>query len=617
MHKSPGQRERALSGAEGHPPRQAPTYLTSVQEARTFANRWTRVTGVTRGDKVGSHNRNHTGDRTRWRLRAALLLVFVLVAGACSGGGSGSDSSDDGGSSDEDAGPPQSGGKVVFGVEAETTDGWCLPEAQLAISGIQVARSIYDTLTVPNDEGQFEPFLAESVEPNDDYTEWTIELREGIKFHDGTDLTAEIVKNNIDAYRGQYPARNSLLFVFVLQDIDTVTTDGPLTVKVTTTRPWVSFPSFLYSSGRMGMVAQSQLDSPDACGRDMVGTGPFKLVDWRVNSSMQLERNEDYWRTDDEGNQLPYLDELEFQPTPEATQLQNGLEAGSVDMFHVSSITNSLIIKDLRDQVDGGSINMVESDDFAEVGFLMLNVTKPPFDNPIARQAAAAAVDREEANRILNDDIPPIANGPFAPGAPGYLEDTGYGEYDADKAKELVAQYEEETGQPLEFQISAVQDTALLQAVDLAKQYYEDAGMTVRVTTLEQSALITAAIEKNYQALTFRNYPGGDADNLYVWWYGAGNPVNFMGFDDPEVNDLLDQGRTTADPDERTQIYEDLNTELNKEKYQLWTTWAIWAYPSAADVHGVVGARPTDTDGSSDYTGLATGIDPALIWREQ
>ena len=564
---------------------------------------------------MGRHHRSQSGSRSRWTIRAALLLVFALVAGACAGGGSDSDEGS-GGSTDEDAGPPQPGGKVVFGLEAETTDGWCLAEGQLAISGIQVARSIYDTLTTINSEGEAEPFLAESVEPSDDFTEWTITLREGITFHDGTPLDATVVKNNLDAYRGQYEGRNSLLFLFVLQDITSVDVVDDLTVSVKMGRPWVSFDSFLFSSGRMGMMAQSQLDS-DACGRELVGTGPFKLVDWRVNSSMQLEKNPDYWRTDAEGNQLPYLDELEFQPTPEAQQLQNGLDAGSVDAFHVSSNTNSLIIEDLREQADGGNINLTESDDFAEAGLTMLNTTKPPFDNILAREAAAAAVDRANVNEITNNGIPPLANGPFAEGALGYLEDSGYEGYDPELAKEKVAAYEAETGQPLEFTISAVQDSSLLQQVELAKEDYEEAGMTVNVTTLEQSALITTAIEKNYQAITWRNYPGADPDVLYVWWYGAANPVNFMGFDDPEVNDLLDRGRITPDPDERQQIYEDLNKELNKEKYQLWASWTIWAIPTASDVHGVVGARPPGTDGDDDYTGLALGIDPAFLWREQ
>lgn len=558
---------------------------------------------------------NHSARNARWSIRAALLLVFALIAAACGGGGSGGSES---GGGDEDAGDPQRGGKVVYGLEAETTGGWCLQEGQLAIAGIQVARSIYDTLTVPNDKGEFEPFLAKAVTPNDDFTEWTIELREGVKFHDGTDLTAEVVKNNLDAYRGQYEGRNSLLFVFVLQDIQDVTVADPLTVKVSMKRPWVSFDAHLYSSGRMGMTAQAQLDDTTSCDRNLIGTGPFELVDWRVNSSMKLKRNESYWRKDANGEQLPYLDELEYQPVAEAVQLQNGLESGSVDAFHTSSNTNSRIISDMRDQAESGSVNLFESDKFAEVGFLMLNVTKAPFDNPIAREALSIAADREEVNTRLNDGLPKTANGPFAEGALGYLEDTGYGSYDPDKAKELVAQYKEETGKDLEFQISATQDTALLQLVELVKEYYTDAGMKVSVTTVEQSTLITTAIEKNYQAITWRNYPGLDPDNLYVWWYGAGNPVNFMGFDDPEVNELLDQGRETGDPAERKQIYEDLNRELNKEKYQIWTSWTIWAVPTATDVHGVTGARPADApDDSTDYPGLATGVDPALLWREQ
>ncbi len=79
---------------------------------------------------------------------------------------------------------------MTFALDAETTGGWCLPEAQLAIAGIQVARSIYDYLTVPDDKGGYVPFLADTVTPADNFTKWTIHLRSGIKFQDGTDLDA-------------------------------------------------------------------------------------------------------------------------------------------------------------------------------------------------------------------------------------------------------------------------------------------------------------------------------------------------------------------------------------------------------------------------------------------
>ena len=88
----------------------------------------------------------------------------------------------------------------TFGLEAETTN-YCLSRAQLAISGIQVVAAVYDTLTVPNAKGEAVPYLAKSVEPNADFTEWTITLRDGVTFHDGKPLDADAVKLNLDSPR--------------------------------------------------------------------------------------------------------------------------------------------------------------------------------------------------------------------------------------------------------------------------------------------------------------------------------------------------------------------------------------------------------------------------------
>ncbi|MBN2622626.1 MAG: ABC transporter substrate-binding protein, partial [Acidimicrobiales bacterium] len=97
-------------------------------------------------------------------------MALAMAAAACGGGDDDGGGGGGGATGDEDAGPPTPGGKVVYGLEAETIDGWCLPESQLAISGIMESEAIYDTLTRPNAEGEVEPFLAESVEPNEDST---------------------------------------------------------------------------------------------------------------------------------------------------------------------------------------------------------------------------------------------------------------------------------------------------------------------------------------------------------------------------------------------------------------------------------------------------------------
>ncbi len=111
---------------------------------------------------------------------------------------------------------------------------------------------------------------------------WTIKLRPGIKFSDGSALDAQTVKDNLDAYRGMLPVRNPLLFTFVFSDISAVTVVNPLTVAVTTKVPWTAFPWFLWRSGRMGIMGEAQVKDPKNCNTNLIGTGPFEKVSWVV-----------------------------------------------------------------------------------------------------------------------------------------------------------------------------------------------------------------------------------------------------------------------------------------------------------------------------------------------
>jgi peptide/nickel transport system substrate-binding protein len=527
-----------------------------------------------------------------------------MLAAACGGG----DDDGGGGTGGEDAGPVTPGGNVVYGLEAETLDGWCLPEAQLAIGGIMVAQSIYDTLTRPNAEGEIEPWLAESVEPNDDATEWTITLRDGVTFHDGSELTAEVVKNNLDAYRGAYEGRNPLLYVFVFEPIESVEVVDPLTVQVNLKQPWVSFDAALHGSGRVGMLAQAQLDDQSACGRDLIGTGPFTMVDWVPNQRFVAEKNPDYWATDAEGNELPYLDGIEFRPIVEIAQRQNALLSGEINAMHTS---DPKTVDELRGMVDTGEINAYESDEFGEVSYVMFNSSQPPFDNIKARQALAYASDFEEFNAILGAGILEQATGPFAPGNIGHLEDTGMPTFDLDEATRLVEEYEEETGERLRFTYTTTNVQATTDQAQLLKQQAEAAGMSVEIVTVDQSTQIDLAIQGDFQALGWRNHPGGDPDGQYNWWK-SGSPVNFGRIDDPEIDRLLDEGRTTAEG--RDEIYEELNERFADQLWNMWIYNTPWMVASATDVHGVPGEGPDSEEG---FPGLAAGHPVTYMWVEQ
>ncbi len=549
-----------------------------------------------------------TATRGQWIRRAAAVLALAMIAAACGGGDDDSGGGGGGGTTDEDAGTPTPGGQVVYGLEAETLDGWCLPEAQLAIGGIMVAQSIYDTLTRPNAEGEMEPWLAESVEPNEDSTVWTITLREGVKFHDGSDLTAEVVKNNIDAYRGVYPTRTALLTVFVFEPIESVEVVDPLTVQVNLKQPWVSFDATLHGSGRYGMIAQAQLDDTSTCAENLIGTGPFTFVDWVPNQKFTAEKNPDYWATDAAGNQLPYLDSIEFRPIVEVAQRRNALESGEINAMHTSDAD---VVSELRGLAESGEVNAYESDEFGEVSYIMLNEAKPPFDNIKARRALAYAADFDEVNAILNDGIVTQATGPFAPGNIGNLDDTGFPTFDLDEATRLVEEYEAETGDELSFTYTTTNVQATIDQAQLLKEQAEAAGMSVEIITVDQSTLIDGAIEGDFEAQGWRNHPGGDPDLQYNWWK-TGSPVNFGKFEDPEIDRLLDEGRTTLEG--RDQIYEDLNRRFAEQVHNIWNWYTPWTIAMAPDVHGVPGEGPTSAEG---FPGLAAGHPVTYMWVEQ
>lgn len=558
---------------------------------------------------------------TALRRLIALLFALALVAAACgdddddddAGGGGNDDDTSETTAAPEQEGTPTPGGEIVYGLEAETNGGFCLQEAQLAPPGIQVAKTLYDTLTAPNADGQIEPYLAESVEHNDEYTEWTITPREGVTFHDGTPVDAQIIADNLNAYRGAYPARSPALTVFVFQDVENIVATPENTVLVTLKRPWIAYDWALWGSSRFGIVGRSQLDGDGtACANDLVGTGPFMLESWTVNQELVAVKNPNYWMTDTEGNQLPYLDKITYRPIPEVAQRVNALETGQIQAMHTSDTEQ--ISQRLRPMQEAGDIQLLESNLFGETNYTMLNVSVPPFDNKNARLAVRAAIDTQFLIDVRGGGIGELANGPFTEGVLGYTEDTGWEGYDLDKAKEYAAAYEEETGQPLSFVYTYVtSESGTLTAQEIQTQLAE-AGIDMELRPAgDQATTISMALAGDFQSVGWRNHPGADPDTQYNWWY-EGSPVNFGRIADPEINRLLDEGRSETDPEAREQIYIDLNKRFASEAYNIWSSWTTWAIAYAPNIHGIQG--PTLSAGA-EFPGLGTGHLVQGIWVDQ
>ena len=489
---------------------------------------------------------------------------------------------------------PKSGGDVVWGLEAETSGGWCLPQSQLAVSGIIVANAIYDTLAVVNSKGEYVPYLAKSITPNATFDQWTIELRDGVKFHDGTPLDADAVKLNLDTYRGLNPKLPGRLTPFVFNNVADVTVTGPLTLSVTTKTPWPAFPALLYGGGRYGIMAPAQINDPSTCATNLIGTGPFEKESWRPNEEFVAVRNPDYWQAG-----LPHLDKITFRPVTDSTARVNQFEGGELDVMHTSSIDGLVA---LREDAKAGKAQLYESKSGGEVAYLMLNSSKPPFDDILARQAVAYGRDTAEVNQIRNRGIPVLANGPFSPGSMGSVADSGLPKPNLKKARKLAAEYEAKHGSKISFEYLTNPEPDTLAIAQLVKEQAAKVGIDVSIRTVDQATLISEALAGNFQGMGFRNHAASDPDAQYNWWH-SGSPVNFGRINDPEIDRLLDAGRVETDPAKRTQIYEDLTRRFGEELWNLWSWYTPWAVAAQPGVKGVLGDKLPDGHGKPAFLG--------------
>ncbi|MCB0962608.1 MAG: ABC transporter substrate-binding protein, partial [Acidimicrobiales bacterium] len=514
-----------------------------------------------------------------------------------------------------EAGEPQRGGKIVYGLEAEVGEkGYCLPESELAISGMQVARAIYDTLTVPDEQGDYVPYLAKAIEHDDAYRQWTISLRPDVKFHDGTTLDARVVKNNLDAYRGAYDARSPLLFSFVLADIDSVEVVNELTVRVTTARPWVAFPAVLYASGRLGIMAQAQLDAPlEECATEPIGTGPFSFVSWTRNESFEARRFGDYWQIAPDGEPYPYVNAIEFRPIQNSDARIAALQQGDINVMHTS--TSADMAGSLPQLRDGGLVNLLVSDERTEVAYVMMNVSAAPLDDRDTRLAIAQAIDRDELNRRANDGFPTVADGPFAPGVLGHLDDPGFPAHDPEAAKAHVDAMKA-AGEDTELNLLTSAGPVAVRQAQIEKEMLEAVGFTVTLEIETEADLISRVIAGDYELAGFRNQPGEDPDMNTIWWYGQDNPVNFGRFRDDVIDENLDVARSDPSRDVRRAAYEAINERFAEQVWNVWLWHAPWAVAEASNVHGILGPDlPGDAGAPSGR--LVTGHSLLGLWIDR
>ena len=569
---------------------------------------------------------------THWRWLAALCVTALLVT-ACGGGGdgdSGGDSDDtvaeatsaptqgegdggdeesseagDGGTSgsadapeapvaseegapesttapaapDEEApksgSEPNYGGSLVFGLDAETTAGWNPITTSAATSGHIVLRQLYDPLVIEGADGEPIPFLLESFSANDDYTEWTFTLRPEITFHDGSPVNSAALVRHLEELG------NATLSRLAIEEAEIQSFEAidDLAVKVNLGKTFVDFPlGFTSAGGFLGAPAMYDLGIDSA--RSPIGTGPFMLDEWVEHEVTRLVRNPNYWRTDAEGRQLPYLDAIEFRPFEDDETRFNALRAGDVDAI-----------------VDNGGRRVEEynkdfkaywqGEQYSATTSVLMNTSTPPFDNQEMRRALAQCTDRQTLSAVLWDGQPP-ATGPFSPGTPGYLEDSGFPAYDPDAGRAVI----QRLGAPSFDIITTVTTLDLLQA-ELLVQMWGECGLDVGINQMLQTEAVTTAVFGNFSVFVAVNHSGYSLAMERFWWHSGYSPpppvpaINFGRIADPRIDAALDEVITTDDEERQRELAEEVNRAFAESVYNIWLYHSRWLVATQDYVSGI------------------------------
>ncbi|MDI3298577.1 MAG: ABC transporter substrate-binding protein [Bacillota bacterium] len=469
------------------------------------------------------------------RVGLVTVAVAALLLAGCGGGGSSQNTAGKEKGTGTGASSSQGGGTITIGINADPPN--LDPSGSTALVDRYVQNSIFDKLYDMDASLQVVPVLAASLpEVSADGKVYTIHLRQGIQFSDGTPFNADAVVFNLKRYMSPESARHSeLSFVQDVQKVD------EQTVRIILTKP---FSPLLYTltdrAGMMGSPAAIQKEGANF-GQHPVGTGPFMFESRTKGDQIVLVRNPHYWQKG-----KPKADRLVWKVVTDDNVKVVNLKAGQLDII---------------DTVPAQSVGDLQSNSAFRVdigpglGFqgLYLNVNEPPFNNVYLRRAVDLAIDRAALVKVVFGQTADPGYGPFPAGTPAAAASGAVPSVDLAKVKQLLAQGGHPDGFSFTLKIAA--SPVNQQVAQVLKNMLAQAGITMNIQQEEFGTLLDDSTKHNFQAsaLGWSGRPDPDG-NIYAWLYTGGS-LNDSAYSNPQVDQLLDQARATNEMAQRVDIY--------------------------------------------------------------
>jgi len=431
---------------------------------------------------------------------------------------------------------PQPGGTLRVGLQGDFTT--LDPHMSTSAVDRDLYYQVYNTLVALDANLNVLPELAESWEAPDPLA-YVFRLRKGVKFHDGSDFTAEVVKWNVE--RMVNPATGSIRRS-ELGNVKSVDVLDSHTVRLNLKEPDAALLATLTDrSGMMVSRAAVEKHGKDFA-RNPVGTGPFQFVEWAKDDQLRVKRFPGYWKKG-----APYLDEIVYKPIPDHTVKLTALRTATLDLI------DELPPKDVAPTKGNPRLRVVET---PGLGYrrMELNTTRPPFNVKALRQAVAWAVNREALHRAVFFATGAPAQGPIPPRSWAYEALPGYGTTpDAGKAKQKLA----EGGQPngFKFTLNIVNTPVDQKLAQIVQDNMKRVGIDMEIALLEIGAWIEKRKAGQFDAAESLWSGRPDPDGNMFSHLTSGGANNWGKYANPRVDELLHQARSAAKQADRKRAY--------------------------------------------------------------
>ncbi|MCZ4551391.1 ABC transporter substrate-binding protein [Gordonia rubripertincta] len=476
------------------------------------------------------------------RLFTATLAVLCSVAMLVTACGS---SADQAGSS-EDEGAPVPGGTVnaIQVSEPRTLDPATL--GNVWATQAMLGNALYGTLMINNPETlAVEYKMAEDFSTTDGGATYTMKLRPGLEFTDGTPLDAEAVKFNWD--RAKDPKLGSGASKVSPQIAETTVVD-PTTLTVTMVAPNSHFDQAVVTSALNWIASPTALQKSRAeFDAAPVGAGPFTLSEWSRQNQIVLNKNPGYWDAP-----KPYVDSISFRFVADTAQRFNAVVSGAAD---ISAESNPKSLEDATAQNLKTDLVMTGGGQY-----LAMNTRRAPFDDPRARQAVSLALDLDALNTVVYSGAGDVPNTLFPEVSPFY-SDIALRETNKEKAQSLFDELAAE-GKPVNFDFTSFSSTENKMAAEgVQSQLSAFNNVEVGVKNVDSTAIQSVVGQRDFQmVVTSANIIDPDTE-LWVSFHSK-SQGNMTGISDPQLDAALDAGRVGATVEERKAAYDTVQERL-------------------------------------------------------